>query len=144
MLLRKYTVRRDELPDLELKGRKLAGADDRDPLGDGREPYWLELALYKTNVGKYVLASTLHADGNEPRELNSALSFSSARNVYDFLTCEGPDSNRLVYELLKQSCLRDKAFQFVLTEGKGGPETAFGQRPTHRPLWSQSSPESSV
>ena len=53
---RKYLVKRDNQRDLRITGEQLATASSHHYQGD-RQNRWTELELYKTESGKYVIAT---------------------------------------------------------------------------------------
>jgi hypothetical protein len=108
--MKEYSVKRNGKDDLVFSGELLVILDDRELMGV--TPNWWELSLFKTCVGKYILASTFHINYPHRRKMHGAICFSSAENVRDYLThdCNGP--TMIADTLINRAARRDVAFQF--------------------------------
>lgn len=108
--MQKFTVKRMSYKDLEFKGVLLAQVDDRHETGRYRS--WLELSLYRTQVGRYILGTVLHVfdPPKQPREFYGAVSFQTAWDVYEFLRTEGKQLDELIESLMEQASAEDEAF----------------------------------
>ncbi|GFM32237.1 hypothetical protein LN040_07995 [Desulfovibrio subterraneus] len=108
--MREYSVKRNGKEELVFTGDLLVTLDDREWMGV--TPNWWELTLYKTSVGKYILASTFHINYPGRRKMHGAISFSSAEAVRDYLVhdCNGP--SMIAEALLARAARRDEAFRF--------------------------------
>lgn len=104
-----YTVKRNGKEALAFSGELLVSLDDREWMGV--TPNWWELSLYKSSVGKYILASTFHVNYPHRRKLHGAICFSSAEAVREYLVrdCNGP--SMIAEALLNRAARRDSAFR---------------------------------
>ncbi|MCA1944631.1 MAG: hypothetical protein LDL30_05025 [Desulfovibrio sp.] len=75
-------------PDLLFTGILLGTAHEPAPPEDARRNWW-EIALYKTSVGAYLLASTYHVVEEGDRALSTVISFAEAACLRDFFDTHG-------------------------------------------------------
>lgn len=75
-------------PDLLFTGILLGTAHEPAPPEDTRRNWW-EIALYKTSVGAYLLASTYHVVEEGDRSLSTVISFAEAACLRDFFDTHG-------------------------------------------------------
>ncbi|MDK2955302.1 MAG: hypothetical protein PWQ57_798 [Desulfovibrionales bacterium] len=94
-------VQRRHRQDLIFQGEILAQASERET--DERLSQWMEVALYRTSVGKYMLVSNLHCDSNGAHKLSGCLSFHSPDDVEQFLHVEQVDHADVVRLLLERA-----------------------------------------
>lgn len=100
--MRKIRIRRTNQSDLVFTGFLLAMVDDQKYVRD--RAVGLELSLYQTAVGKFILAITIHDyQPAKPESLYGAVSFSSMKDICDFRQSrEGRGIADLVLLLLEQ------------------------------------------
>lgn len=83
-------IKRNERDDLVFRGERLVRLDDREWMGIA--PNWWELILYRTEVGRYVLASVFHRNYPRGKTLYGALIFERPEDMRDYIIhdCNGP------------------------------------------------------
>ncbi|MFW5836411.1 MAG: hypothetical protein ACOCVM_00280 [Desulfovibrionaceae bacterium] len=79
-------MKRHHRQDLVFEGEIVARASERET--DQGLSTWMDVILYKTRVGKFVLASNLHSDAPGDDQIAGALAFSSADDVQEFVNTE--------------------------------------------------------
>ncbi len=106
--MKEYAVKRNGKEELVFSGDLLVSLDDREWMGV--TPNWWELSLYRSSVGKYILASTFHINYPSRRKLHGAICFSSAEAVREYLLhdCNGP--SMIAEALLARAARRDDHF----------------------------------
>lgn len=94
-------IKRNDRDDLVFKGERLVRVDDREWMGIA--PNWWELTLYRTEVGRYVLASVFHRNYPRGKTLYGALLFERPEDVRDYIIhdCNGP--SMIAEALLKRA-----------------------------------------
>ncbi|MDD4951617.1 MAG: hypothetical protein PHV85_03605 [Desulfovibrionaceae bacterium] len=100
-------VRRNGKGDLCFKGRELARVDEREWMFISMS--WFVVTLYKTEVGKYILASDLFFRSLDRRDLHGCITFSSALEFKAFIKEEGLGRTRIGRALLERAAARDSA-----------------------------------
>lgn len=107
--MKEYSVKRNGKEELTFSGDLLVALDDRELMGV--TPNWWELTLFKTSVGKYILASTFHINYPSRRQMHGAICFASADAVREYLThdCNGP--SMIAEALISRAARRDEAFR---------------------------------
>ncbi len=100
--MRSVRIKRTNKDDLVFTGELLAMVDDQKYVRD--RAVGLELSLYQTAVGKFILAITIHDyQPAKPESLCGAVSFSSIKDIFDFCQSrEGRGIADLVLLLLEQ------------------------------------------
>jgi hypothetical protein len=98
--------------EMTFTGRELAHVDDRELFGNPAR--WWELTLYRTDAGRYVLASAFHITYPDRLELKSAFNFDSARDVEHFLIHEGHVQTAVGQALLEKAAEADQALTAVI------------------------------
>ncbi len=94
------------------EGDLLAKIADRQwPGQKGKE---LDIHLYKTNTGGYLLASRFRVSYPERKEFTGATRFNSAAEMYEFLTGEAKGLEENVDSLICQAAEKDEAFRLLL------------------------------
>lgn len=100
-------------PDLLFNGMQLANVDDREFTGFSEN--WLETSLYRTSMGQYVLSSDFHITSCGERTVQTALVFSSAQDLLDYMGVHQAPLTPLTAELLRQASILDEAFTLCAT-----------------------------
>jgi len=100
--MQQYRIKRTNLDDLVFTGELLASVDDLGRTGDS--VVGLQLVLYHTRVGVYVLAITVHDyRSSRPKILHGAVSFPNLEDIHIFLQSrEGRGIADLVLLLLEE------------------------------------------
>jgi len=100
--MQQYRIKRTNQDDLIFTGEMLASVDDLGSTGDS--VVGLQLALYHTSVGVYVLAITVHDyRSSRPRILHGAVSFPNLGDIHIFMQSrEGRGIADLVLILLEE------------------------------------------
>jgi hypothetical protein len=106
--MEQYRIMRTFMGDIFFIGELLAKADDRHATPGSAN--WMELALYRTITGEYVLGTTLRSYYPKNERVTGAVRFPSADKVADFLRAEGKVVSSLVDHLLEKAALLDGAF----------------------------------
>lgn len=101
--MQKIRLKRMNHPDLVFSGDLVASVDDQRKLAN--IPTRLQLALYKTAVGRFILSVVLHHyPSSEPKIFHGALAFDSFADIRDFLASEdGRGLSETAGELIKQA-----------------------------------------
>ena len=100
--MNKLRLQRTNAQDLTFSGERIATVNDR--YRPGNHSSWLDLALFRTEVGSYVLGTTLHIfEEPDRRKLSGAVVFSSGRELIDFLQAEGKDLGGLLDSLIERA-----------------------------------------
>lgn len=107
--MKEYAVKRNGKDDLIFSGELLVSIDDREWMGV--TPNWWELSLFRTSIGKYILASTFHVNYPSRRKMHGAICFASATAVRDYLLhdCNGP--SMIADALITRAARRDDSFR---------------------------------
>lgn len=104
--MNKHRLQRTNAEDLAFSGKRIATVNDR--YRPGNYTSWLDLALFRTEVGSYVLGTTLHIfDEPDRHKLSGAVVFSSGRKLIDFLQAEGKDLGGLLDTLVERAARVD-------------------------------------
>lgn len=101
-------LQRHGKPDLIFNGLELARVDDREFTGFTEN--WLETSLYRTAMGQYVLASVFHITNCGQRDLSTAVVFTSAEDLFEYMEVGTKPLSSLTAELLRQASIEDEAF----------------------------------
>lgn len=102
--MNEFRIKRNGKEDLVFTGEELVAVDDREWMGIA--PNWWELRLYRTAVGKYILASTFHLNYPRRGQMHGAVVFSSRSDVGEYLReCNSP--NMIVEALMRRASLRE-------------------------------------
>ena len=103
-------TRYGEIRDV-FEGELLAEIADRQwPEQRGRE---LDIRLYKTKTGGYLLASCFRVSYPERKEFTGTTRFDSAAEMYEFLTGEAKGLEEDVDSLVCQAAEKDEAFRLL-------------------------------
>ncbi|ABB39638.1 hypothetical protein Dde_2843 [Oleidesulfovibrio alaskensis G20] len=98
-------IKRNGKDDLVFTGEELVTVDDREWMGVA--PNWWELKLYRSAVGKYILASTFHLNYPRRSRMYGAVVFSSKNDVAEYLReCNSP--NMIVDALMRRASLHER------------------------------------
>lgn len=106
--MEQITLKRNGKPDLVFNGRELALVDEREFVGFKED--WLDMHLYKTAFGQYVLSSVFNINSCGKRCMNSALVFSAVKDLFDYLEIGKRPVSPVTLELMRQASLQDEAF----------------------------------
>ena len=79
----------------------------------GQEGKQLDIRLYKTETGGYLLASSFRVSYPDRREFTGATRFDSAAEMYEFLTGEAKGLEEDVDSLIRQAAEKDEAFRLL-------------------------------
>jgi hypothetical protein len=101
--MQQIRLKRMNHPDLVFSGELVASIDDQRMTAN--IPTRLQLSLYKTAVGRFILAVVLHhLPSSEPKIFHGALAFESLASIRDFLAgSDGRDLSDPVGVLLEQT-----------------------------------------
>ena len=118
----KCNLRKKTCQDLISMGDIVACVDHRQEAATCTT--WLELGLYRTDAGEFILSTDLYVflntdlyvfqSADKPLEYFACVSFATAWDVYDYLLSEGDGLEDLVNPLLHQAATNDAAFASVL------------------------------
>ncbi|NJB67622.1 hypothetical protein GGQ74_001262 [Desulfobaculum xiamenense] len=111
--MEQFTLKRNGKPDLVFNGAQLAQVDEREFVGFKED--WMDTCLYRTAFGQYVLSSIFHITSCGKRDMTSALVFSCAQDLLDYLEIGTRPLSPLSLELLRQASLEDEAFTLCTT-----------------------------
>ncbi|MFW5722623.1 MAG: hypothetical protein ACOCWT_04930, partial [Desulfohalobiaceae bacterium] len=104
--MNKHRLQRTNAEDLTFSGQRIATVNDR--YRPGNHTSWLDLALYRTELGSYVLGTTLHIFEEPNRsKLSGAVVFATGRELIDFLQAEGKDLGGLLDSLVERAARVD-------------------------------------
>ena len=103
-------LQRLDRPDLSFTGKMLAVVDEREFTGFLEN--WLEVSLYKTSAGKYILSSAFHVTSCGNRVVQTAVSFDSFGHLLEYLGVKNRPLSCLTGELLRQASIEDRDFDF--------------------------------
>lgn len=104
--MKRHRIEQSDKGDLYILGEMLAAAD----AGDRSDLSRLSLKLYKNEFGKYLLASELNVNFPSARRLCTAVAFSGADGVREFLRESGKGIADAGRKLLEQAAQYDDAF----------------------------------
>jgi hypothetical protein len=104
--MKRHCIEQSDKGDLYIQGEILAAAD----AGDASDISRLSLRLYKNEFGKYLLSSELNVNFPKTRRLCTAVTFSGAEGVREFLRESGKGIADAGRKLLEQAALYDDAF----------------------------------
>ncbi len=128
--MKKHRLQRTNAQDLTFSGERIATVNDR--YRPGNHSSWLDLALFRTEVGSYVLGTTLHIfEEPDRRKLSGAVVFSSGRELIDFLRAEGKDLGGLLDTLIERASRVDHVLCGLLGStfaAQAGPFTGKAPR----------------
>jgi len=103
-------LQRFDRPDLSFTGKMLAVVDEREFTGFLEN--WLEISLYKTSLGRYVLSSVFHVTSCGNRNVHTTLAFDSLNHLLEYLEIKDRPMSSLTGELLRQASTEDRDFDF--------------------------------
>ncbi|MDY7000751.1 MAG: hypothetical protein SVS15_03095 [Thermodesulfobacteriota bacterium] len=108
--MEQFKLQRFDRPDLSFTGKMLAVVDEREFTGFLEN--WLEVSLYKTSMGKYVLSSNFHVTSCGNRNIHTTLAFDSLEHLLEYLEIKDRPLSCITGELLRQASMEDQAFDF--------------------------------
>ena len=111
-MMEQLKLQRFDRPDLSFTGRMLAVVDERE--FTGFQENWLEISLYKTSVGKYILSSAFHITSCGNRVVQTAVAFDSLNSLLEYLKVKSRPLSCITGELLRQASTEDQAFDFFI------------------------------
>jgi len=103
-----FSLKRKGKEDLVFFGNLLARVDDRNC--EDSLQYWVELSLYRTRVGKYILATSIHFRKHLETDFHGAVAFETAADLHEFLFKQGAGLHKVITRLLRQAEQNDRAF----------------------------------
>lgn len=88
--MQQFSLKRNGRDDLVFTGEKLVVVDDREWMGIA--PNWWELTLYRTEVGRFILASVFYLNYPRRKVMHGALVFEDPDDVREYLLhgCNSP------------------------------------------------------
>lgn len=111
-----YIIKRDGQLPLRFKGILIVETANRHHSGD-RANRWLELTLYRTDSGKWVIAAVRRTCWDGERDRHGACVCISAQGVVDWLRSDGDGTiGDLSNELLKRAADVEPEFAGVYVE----------------------------
>ncbi|WP_154661660.1 hypothetical protein [Megalodesulfovibrio gigas] len=97
-------------PDLFFSGCLLGGAWEHASPAEADRNWW-EIALYKTSVGAYLLASTYHVVEEGDRTTSTVIAFCEAKSLREFFDINDGPVSELAGSILLQAMAKDHSLR---------------------------------
>ncbi|GAB7079649.1 hypothetical protein [Megalodesulfovibrio paquesii] len=94
-------------PDLHFNGALLGSAREHAEADAPSMRNWWEIALYKTSVGAYLLASTYHVVEEGDRSLSTVISFCKVERLREFFEHHTAPVSDMAQAILLQAAAQD-------------------------------------